>query len=437
MNLPTSEPLNPPEEQLPPARRRRQRRQVLPGQNDDYAMRLDDMGQRTTPGVEFFLSALLSGMLFGIALLIDSPALAILSVLLAPFTGPVVGLALASAAGSPIFFLRMLVSLVAGGLIYFLTGTLAGWLALLLPPGGIIQTAAHLLLTWPDMLLLVIGMILTTYLLVRAPLQRPIVSSIAVAYAIFLPLGAAGFALTSGSGLNWLDGLGVFAAHLVIAMLSGVITFAFVGLRPRNLLGYAFVLLYLLVCAGAILPLTGAQFKLPEFALPSMPTFPVLAANASPTQTARADKATPKPAGADTKPLPTPSLTAAAPSPTGETAAQVPPSATPSAPPEATPTQTPTRTLVPSPTHTQTVTPMPTPVWARINAKDGNGAYIRAEPSYDANYVKSLLNGYLIQVLPDVVIKDGATWVKVRTAEGIEGWIVRSLLATATPAPGW
>jgi SH3-like domain-containing protein len=80
---------------------------------------------------------------------------------------------------------------------------------------------------------------------------------------------------------------------------------------------------------------------------------------------------------------------------------------------------------------------MPTPVWARISVKDGNGAYIRAEPSYDANYVKSLLNGYLIQVLPDVVIADGATWVKVRTAEGVEGWIVRSLLATATPAPGW
>ena len=42
-------------------------------ENDETAHHLDELGQRTTPGVEFFLSALLSGMLFGVALLIDSP----------------------------------------------------------------------------------------------------------------------------------------------------------------------------------------------------------------------------------------------------------------------------------------------------------------------------------------------------------------------------
>lgn len=436
MNLPTSEPLNPSEEQLPPARRRRQRRQVLPGQNDDYALRLDNLGQRTTPGIEFFLSALLSGMLFGIAMLIDSPALTILAVLLAPFVGPVIGLALASAAGSLGFFLRTLVSLTAGGLIYFLTGTLTGWLALLLAPGGITQTNAHLQIVWPDMLLLAIGTILTTYLLVRSPLQRPMVSSIAVAYAVFLPLGAAGFALTSGIGLDWLSGLAVFGVHLVIAMLTGMITLAFAGLRPRNLLGYLFALVYLLVCLGALIPLAGVKVKLPEISLPAFPTLPALSVAATKTGPVQAAQ---KPAAALTKPVPTPSLTvnAASPTTTSEAPDQVQPTPTTADLAEATATQTPTRTLVPSPTHTQTITPMPTPVWARINAKDGNGAYIRAEPNYDSNVVQVLLNGLLIQVLPDVSITGGATWVKVRTADGKEGWIVRSLLATATPAPGW
>jgi SH3-like domain-containing protein len=80
---------------------------------------------------------------------------------------------------------------------------------------------------------------------------------------------------------------------------------------------------------------------------------------------------------------------------------------------------------------------MATPVWARINAKGGNGAFIREKPDYDSNVVQVLLNGILVQVLQDVTATEQATWVKVRTADGKEGWIVRSLLATATPAPGW
>jgi hypothetical protein len=450
MNLPTSEPLNPPEEHLPPARLRRQRRQMLPGQNDDYAHRLDELGQRATPGVEFFLSALLSGMLFGVALLIDSPALAILAVLLAPFVGPVIGLAMASAAGSISYLARALASLAAGGLIYFLTGTLAGWLAQLLPPGGVGQTSAHLQVTWPDLALLAVGSAVTTYLLARSAVQRPTVSSIAVAYAVFLPLGAAGFALTSGYGLSWQNGLIVFGVHIAAAALVGMITFLFVGLRPRNLAGYLFALAYLLVCVLAVLPLAGVPVELPQFSLPALPVMPtaeIVPTRVNPTDTpiaAAAITMTPTsqtaaatPAGPSFTPSPKVATPSPSLSPTSTTAPQVEPASATPEPPGASATITPTRTLVPSHTPTETVTQMPTPVWARINAKDGNGAYIRAAPNYDSEVVQVLLNGLLIQVLPDVVITDGATWVKVRTATGKEGWIVRSLLATATPAPGW
>jgi|GEM_PF-290763 len=446
MSLPTSEPINPPEEQIPPARRRKQRRQLLPGMHDGYAQRLEELGQRATPGVEFFLSALLSGMLFGVALLIDAPALAILALLFSPFAGPVCGLALASLAGSPGYFLRALASLAAGGLIYLLTGSLAGWLAQLLPPAGLTQAMAHLQLTWPGLLLLLAGSILTTYLLTRTTQQRSMTSSLAVAYTIFLPLGAAGFALTSGLGLDWLAGLAVFAAHLALACLSGMLTFAILGLRPRNLLSYLFLLAYLLAVAGLLLPLANLPLRLPAIALPKLPALsalpqlPVLRAPAgeiaTPTQPA-ATTLRQNPATLTPSPAATLSPRAATRTPAAsQTATPQPASATPPAP-DGNPTSTPTRTLVPSPTYTETVTPMPTPVWARINAKDGDGAYIRANPSYDSEVVQVLLNGLLIQVLPDVAIVDGATWVKVRTANGKEGWIVRSLLATATPAPGW
>jgi SH3-like domain-containing protein len=83
------------------------------------------------------------------------------------------------------------------------------------------------------------------------------------------------------------------------------------------------------------------------------------------------------------------------------------------------------------------VTPQATPVWARINAQGSDGAFIRKEPKYTSEIVIVLLNGIIVEVLPDVIIEGNATWVKVRLTDGKEGWIVRSLLATATPAPNW
>ena len=51
--------------------------------------------------------------------------------------------------------------------------------------------------------------------------------------------------------------------------------------------------------------------------------------------------------------------------------------------------------------------------------------------------MKTLLNGILVEVLPETIEKENVTWVKIRTPNGeIEGWIVRSLLTTSTPAPG-
>ena len=395
---------------------------VLPDPGDDRARQLDELGLRATPGAEFFLFALLSGLVFGAALLLNSPAMAVLAALLVPFMGPVLGLSLGSVAGSTGFFLRSLVSLLTGGLIFFLTTTLAGWATRLVPALGSEQAVVHLQLGGPDLALLTVGVSLSMYLLVKSPTQRPMVSSVAIAYELFLPLGAAGYAITSQSGLPWAGGLLVFAAHLAWAVLVGALTLALLGLRPLRAGGTVLVALMGLVCLGAALFYSGVTIP---FQLPAMPA---LAANpgAAPATApvpARQDSATP----VTTSPAPQ----AAGITPSPSLAAKVIPTVT------LTPTASATRTLVPTSTPTQTVTPQATPVWARINAKGGNGAYIREKPNYDAPVVQPLLNGYLVQVLEDVTASDQTIWVKVRTDTGKEGWIVRSLLATATPAPGW
>jgi hypothetical protein len=135
----------------------------------------------------------------------------------------------------------------------------------------------------------------------------------------------------------------------------------------------------------------------------------------------------------------TPAATGAArPSPRSSPSPDSSPTTAPTeTPPPPTMTSIPTHTLVPSRTPTLTLTPAPTPVWAIVNAPEFDGAYIREEPRPDGRIITSLLNGTLVEVLPDVVPRGSTFWSHVRTIEGVEGWIVQSLLMTATPAPNW
>lgn len=415
MSLPTSQPIPSPEEELPPARRRRMRRLVVPQGGDEQADVLDEIGKRSTPGAEFYISALLAGVVAGLGFLLDSPALVVLAVLMAPFMGPAIGIAIATVAGSAGFFARSLGSLVIGGIIFLLTGSLAGFFARLFPPATLVQASHHLAFDWTDLVLLTVGSAVTVMLMARSAQQRPQVSSVAVAYGVFLPLSAAGFSLASGAPLAWESGLVIFVGSLVWVALAGTVTLALLGLRPLRVLSYVLVGAYALACVSGLLVFilsSNAAVREPD---PPQVTLPALA-QVSPTAV--------KPS------QPAPESTPA-------------PSAAPDLDPTLTlaplPTRTPeaTHTLVPTRTPTITVTPQATPVWARINAKGSNGAYIREEPRYDALIVVSLLNGNIVEVLDEVQANDGATWVKVKTPNGKEGWIVRSLLATATPAPGW
>jgi hypothetical protein len=418
MSLPASEPIPMPEEELPPARRRRMKRLVVPESDGEQGGVLDELGKTATPGAEFYTSSLLAGLVAGIGFLLDSPALIILAALLAPFMGPLMGVTVATIAGSASFMLTSLGSLAIGGVIFLLTGSLAGFAARIFPPHSMAQAGYHVTITWPDIILLVVGMVLTLVLMVRSTQQRPLVSSVAVAYAVYLPLSAAGYGLTSGALFPWEGGLLVFVGHLVVAVLTGTLTLVTLGLRPMRMLSYILTGTYALAClAGGLIYFLSNNVGIRE---PVQPQITVPAAFV-PVASATVEQ---------------PSLTApAVTQPGGEPTLTLTITLTPQPQPSATPA--PTNTLVPTRTPTITVTPQATPVWARINVKGGNGAYIRSEPKYDALIVISLLNGNVVEVLPDVLVGDGVTWAKVRTADGKEGWIVRSLLATATPAPGW
>ncbi len=402
MSLPTSQPILPePEPQLPPARRRQQQR-MLPSNAGSAERRefLAEVSQRVTPSLDFFLFSLLAGFVMALALLLDSPALYVLVILLAPFMSPVLGAALGTVMGSVRFFMRSVAAVLIGALIFFIWGLAAGIIYRLLPAYPIQQALDHSVFSWPDLIVLALGAILAAYLIIKAPRQRPLVASVALAYEILLPVGMSGFGLTSGIGGLFPDGLLVFAVHLVAAILLCTVVVIALGFRPRNVLGYGLAALIVLGCVVAAMLLTGG------IAMPLPPT--------------------PTPTVTPTLPTATPTIT------------PVPPTPTQTRTPTATATPTRTPTLMPTETPTLTITPQPTPVWAFIYAKDGNGAYIRAEPGFDSARIASLQNEHLVQVISDPVFKDNYLWVQIRIPEdGTEGWIVQSLLQTATPSTGW
>ena len=402
MNLPTSEPLPSDEEKnLPPARRRRKQRMILPIETGERAEYVDEIAQRLTPSAEFFLFSGLAGLVLATALLMDSPALYVLAALISPFLAPVVGLSLAVMLGSVRYFLRSLSAFAIGALLVFVLGALSGALAstLLGSTGSgaglkLIQAVSHAHFSWPDFLLLTLGAGMTVYMSARSTTSKPSVASAALAYELFLPLGTAGFGLTSAVPHLWPDGLIVFSVYLAWTALIGVAMLLVVGLRPTNFFGYSLGSTILLFSVVAVIALSGLTTALgTQVAMPL------------------------------SSPTPTPTVTL---TPT-VTHTPVPPTIT----------LTPTHTLVPTETITITVSPVPTLALAVINAKEQGGANIHSKPEFKAPVVKILRNGWPVEVYPDAVNSEGVIWRKIRTSDGVEGWIWESLILTATPKPGW
>ncbi len=394
MSLPTSEPLNPEEDSMPPARRRRARRTIVAGDPSERAQYLEELARRVYPSIDFFLFSLLASGMLGAAVLYNAQALFVLAALVSPFMGPLVGLSLATMVGSWRFFLQSLASFIVGSLLVFAGGLAAGLLVQAWPGASFDQSNYHALFTWPDFFVLAIGAVMTTFLLVRAPKQRPLVASTALAYEVYLPIGVAGFGLTGHVAGLWPNGLLVYAIHLGCVALVGAVTLLVMGLRPANWFGYAL---------GTSLGIAGvvALVVVSGFGIEMRAQAPVI--------------------------LPTPTATASITPTITPTATPRPPTLTPS----------PTSTLVPTHTPTVTVSPIPTPVWARIKPNDKGGAIIREQPNFNSPVVIALISDKLVEVLPDIYQDKIVTWVKIRTPEGVEGWIVLTLLVTATPAPGW
>ncbi len=392
-----------PRSRIDESRRRRRRKLLIPSGKTERALYVGEIARRLVPDVEFFIFSLTAGLVIALAILLDSPAIYILGALLAPFMVPVVGLGFSAAIGSLSFFMRSIGSLFIGAAFVFGSGALGGWISKLFDNLALTQARQFTSFSIPDFLLLTIGAALAIYLTVRMPKQRSLVASVPLAYEIYTPIAVAGFGLTSGIDGFFPEGLRVAAVFVAWVILIGTVVLGILKLRPFTFFGYlltAIILggaLYTLVVSSALGSALQKQIE------PFISQTPAAAVTTDPATT-------------------TPTL-----------AIEIP-SAAPSVSLE---TPLPTNTIPPTRTPTVTITPKPTPVWAKIYSPTYNGVNVRVEPGYNAAILASVPNDQPVQVLPEVQMVDGAYWVHILLEDGRDGWMLRNLLLTATPAPDW
>lgn len=404
-----------PQEPSPPrpgsvsrARRRRRAQLIVPHDAEGRASLLEGLSRRAYPTYEIFVYAALSGALLGLGYVLDSQALLVFGILLAPLLGPWIGLLLATITGSRRFFFETLMALLLSALIVFLIGALAGLAARPFMPRTFNEAFLHSRLWWPDLLVLAIGAAILTVSFVRSE-AKPFLPNVMVAYEFFLPLAAGGFGLGSGLGEVWPFGLLVFLVHFAWAGLFGLLTLVALRFMPTTLQGFAFSALVALVFVVLLVVLMSGGNWSPTFALQSagLPTQVGAAPNPATTPLASSGLDSPTPLIETSTPMD--AFTATALSPTAASTE-----------------------LPPSPTITMTIEP--TPVYAQVLA-DRGGAVLRETPA--GKGLTTLENFAYVQVLADTQEVDGYTWLHViASVNGVQmdGWMVKSALSIPTPA---
>ncbi len=420
MNEPTSTNPLPPSHHDARARRRRAHRMLYPSDAEGQAAVLADLARRSYPTFELFIYAILSGAILALGYLLDSQAVLIFGILAAPLLTSWVGLSIAAITGSPRFFLQTLAALVISALIVFLIGIAAGFATLPFEPRTHNEVHLHTRFWPPELVVLAIGAILLTVTFVRTE-DKPTLPSVVLAYAFYLPVSAAGFGLGANLEGVWPQAAFVALFHFSWATFIGILTLAFMRFRPRSFVGFLFTLILILALLAALLTWTGLGGAALNLVSGTTPPPALSGVEGS--------------APAATK-LPPPTLTVSgSPAPRSNPSPSV---TLPSPAATASPTGTESATETPAEPPPPTITILPTPIFAKINSPEGGGAIVRNAPG--GEYLLTLNNGVIVEVLGETAERNGVIWVKIAVTyngERTEGWIIQSLLMTATPIVNW
>lgn len=393
-------------------RRRATRRSSIPTDAEGQASLIAGLSRRAYPSIELFIFSLVCGTILGLGFLLDSQIVLLLGILIAPLMIPWVGFLLAILTGSIRFLFETIMALLISIVLVFVGGFATGLAGRLFQNMAHNNAFIHARLWIPSLVVLAIGAITLVVSFARSE-EKPFLPSVLVAYVFYLPISSAAFGLGFGLEGVWPQGIYVFLAHFALASMLGLITLYALRLRPSTG-GLVFSAVALLLIAGILIPLLGSYQPSSIEANISTPT------NAAPVPTSTFE---PDPTSTD---IIRASATSA---PRIETA-------TPNEDETSTPILN--LTLPPSATPTITLTIQPTPVYGRIAANEGGGANLRETP--EGTYILTLLNGTIVETDSQFEEVNGVTWIHVFATvnnQKIEGWLLDSVVAYATPAPNF
>ncbi len=130
-------------------------RLVRPLSYERRAEVLEQLAQASSPGFDFFLLIILSCSIATFGLLVNSAAVIIGAMLVAPLMSPILGLSLASVVGEQRVFRHALLALIEGSLLAVLFSAGLAWLGHALPFGALEELPGEVLartrprhLTW-------------------------------------------------------------------------------------------------------------------------------------------------------------------------------------------------------------------------------------------------------------------------------------------------
>jgi uncharacterized hydrophobic protein (TIGR00271 family) len=424
------------------------------------------------PSTDFFVLITLAAAIASLGLLLNSPAVIIGAMLVAPLMTAILGMGLSIVKGDQRFFWRALSTTVRGVLLAILTGFAVG---MAVPEASATQE----ILSRANPTLLDLGVALISGAAAAYAVSRRDVSAalagVAIAAALAPPLTTVGIGLRLQQW--WIAGgaLLLFLTNMVSIAASGGLTFFLLGFRPepdqpgraailrRGLRSIAVLLLLVTTPLGVLTSRSLREARLHqsiESALladlgqvpgAELVRWQIAGEDDSgalqldvtirvPRTLAYEDardfqeqlaRDLSRPVALSLHIVPTTRLQAyIPPTPTPTGAPTATPTATPTETPTAspTPTLTPTSTPTPPPTSTPTATPTPTP-WVLVVTRVGAGG-LRVRYSPGGVVVGHLREGTAVVVTNDPVTLMGQTWYRVfSAADQMEGWVAGDYLS--------